>query len=143
MCQTDLISRSIESLSKRSFNRRIKVVSPMHICRNGEVTKLCNSLDNLCKMLHDNFPTITEKDYNIFGPELRLLIMTLKDLHADSVNNPNIQSANSVLLDKIADLEEIEHDIVNFRVQLQNNNNFKSLMTKISSFDFSKLKSRV
>lgn len=115
----------------------------MHICRNGEVTKLCNSLDNLCKMLHDNFPTITEKDYNIFGPELRLLIMTLKDLHADSVNNPNIQSANSVLLDKIADLEEIEHDIVNFRVQLQNNNNFKSLMTKISSFDFSKLKSRV
>jgi hypothetical protein len=52
----------------------MRIVSPLFVERRGEIARLLNEVDALSEHLHDEFPTITEEDYNLFGPELRLLL---------------------------------------------------------------------
>lgn len=43
MCPAATISRSIGRLGRRSFDRKMRVVSPMFVDRKGDMTRLCNS----------------------------------------------------------------------------------------------------
>ena len=47
MCQTEIISQSITRLSKRTFARRLDVLSPQVIEHKGTLTRLNNELDDL------------------------------------------------------------------------------------------------
>ena len=136
MCQTATISRSIGRLGRNTFDRRMRVVSPLYVEKRGEMTRLCNGLKGLCELLHGEFQTITKADYDVFGPELKLLIMTLKELLADSVRLN--RTGNDRLKEHVEDLEELDHDIVNFRVRLQENERFKQTMKEIGKLDFSR-----
>lgn len=136
MCQTAIISRSIGRLGRNTFDRRMRVVSPLYVEKKGEMTRLCNGLENLCDLLHGEFPTITKADYEVFGPELRVLIGTLKDLLTDSKRLDPV--ANERLKERVDDLVELDHDIVNFRVRLQENECFKQTMKDIGKLDFSR-----
>lgn len=136
MCHTAIISRSIGRLGRSSFDRRMRVVSPLYVEKRGEVTRLCNGLEKLCELLHEEFPTITRADYEVFGPELRVLISTLKDLLTDSKRVDPV--ANECLRERMDDLVELDNDIVNFRVHLQEDENFKQTMKEIGKLDFSR-----
>lgn len=138
MCQVTTISRSIGRLGRRSFDRRMKAASPMFVHRKGDMTRLCNSVAGLCKLLHEDFPTITRKDYEVFGGELRVLIDTLKDLYTESQQRHDLKPSSEMLKAQIDDLVELDHDIVNFRVRLQENIEFKQTMKSIGNLDFSK-----
>ena len=91
MCQTAVISRHIGRIGRRSFDRRMRMASPLFVERQGEVARLLNEVDRLSDRLHEEFITITEDDYRMFGPELKIVISTLKALRRESQSRPELK----------------------------------------------------
>ena len=105
MCQTAMISQHIGRIGRRSFDRRIRLASPMYMERRGELARLLNDVDRLSNLLHDEFPTITAEDYRMFGPELKIAISTLKALRRESLQRRELSPYNERMRQQIADLE--------------------------------------
>ncbi len=139
MCETQIISRHIGRLGRRSFDRRMRIASPMFVEKRGELTRLLNEVDKLSDRLHDDFPTISEEDYRMFGPELKVLISTLRDLRQESLIRKELKPYNDRMRQQIADLEELDHDIKAFRVDAPKNKDLQKTMAMLNSLDFSKL----
>lgn len=110
----------------------------MFVDKKGDITRLCNSVAGLCEMLHEDFSTITKEDYEVFGGELRVLISTLKDLYQDSLCREELKESNELLRTQIDDLVELNHDILNFRVHLQEDEAVRKTMKSIGQLDFSR-----
>ena len=139
MCQTAVISRHIGRIGRRSFDRRMRLASPLFTERQGEVARILNEVDQLSDRLHDEFITITEDDYRMFGSELKILISTLKDLRRDSRLRADLRPYDDRMRQQIVDLEELDHDIVEFRIKAPKNKELQEVMAKIGKMDFSKL----
>ena len=139
MCETQIISRHIGRIGRRSFDRRMRIASPMFVEKRGELARLLNEVDKLSDRLHDEFPTITEDDYRMFGPELKVLISTLRDLRQESLIRKELKPYNDRMRQQIADLEELDHDIKVFRVDAPKNKELQATMALLSDLDFSKL----
>ncbi len=133
MCQTQIITRHIGSIGRRSFDRRMRIASPMFVERRGELARLLNEVDKLSDRLHEDFPTITEDDYRIFGPELKIVISTLKALWKDSLTHKELKPYNDRMRQQIADLEEIDHDIKAFRVDAPKNKELQATMALLAN----------
>lgn len=142
MCQTQIITRHIGSIGRRSFDRRMRIASPMFVERRGELARLLNEVDKLSDRLHEDFPTITEDDYRIFGPELKIVISTLKALWKDSLTRKELKPYNDRMRQQIADLEEIDHDIKAFRVDAPKNKELQATMALLSGLRGLQLKRR-
>ena len=139
MCQTQVISRHIGRIGRVSFDRRMRIASPLFVEKRGELTRLLNEIDKLSARLHDEFPTITEDDYRIFGPELKIVISTLKALRQDSLMRKELKAYNDRMRQQIVDLEELDHDIKTFRVNAPKNKELQTTMAMLSGLDFTKL----
>ena len=139
MCQTQVISRHIGRIGRRSFDRRMRIVSPMFVEKRGELARLLNEVDRLSDRLHEEFPTISEDDYRMFGPELKIVIGTLKALHQDSLTRKELKLYNDRMRQQIADLEELDHDIKVFRVDAPKNKELQATMALLNNLDLSKL----
>ena len=139
MCQTAVISKHIGRIGRRSFDHRLRMASPLYVEKRGEVARLLNEVDRLSDRLHDEFITITEDDYRMFGPELKILISTLKDLRRDSRHRADLKLYDDRMRQQIASLEELDHDIVEFRIKAPKNKELQEIMEKIGKVDFSKL----
>ena len=137
MCQTQIISRHIGRIGRRSFDRRMRIVSPAFVEKRGELARLLNEVDKLIDRLHDEFPTINEDDYRMFGPELKIVISTLKALRQDSLTRKKLKPYNDRMRQQIADLEELDHDIKAFRVDAPNNKELQATMALLGSLDLS------
>ena len=133
MCQTQVISRHIGRIGRVSFDRRMRIASPLFVEKRGELTRLLNEIDKLCDRLHDEFPTITEDDYRIFGPELKIVISTLKALRQDSLIRKELKVYNDRMRQQIADLEELDHDIKAFRVNAPKNKELQTTMAMLTT----------
>ena len=142
MCQTQIITRHIGSIGRRSFDRRMRIASPMFVERRGELARLLNEVDKLSDRLHEDFPTITEDDYRIFGPELKIVISTLKALWKDSLTHKELKPYNDRMRQQIADLEELDHDIKVFRVNAPKNKELLTTMAMLSGLRGLQLKRR-
>ncbi len=138
MCQTQVISRHIGRIGRRSFDRRMRIVSPLYVERRGEIARLLNEVDALSERLHDEFPTITEEDYKLFGPELKVVIGTLKSLLKESLTRHELKDYNNRMREQIVDLEELDHDIVEFRIKAPKDKALQQTLASISELDFSK-----
>lgn len=138
MCHTQSISRSIGRIGRQSFDRRIRLASPFFNDKKGEIEKILNEIDKLSKELHKTFPTITEEDYRVFGPELRIVIDTLKSLRKESLSRIELKPYNDRMRQQIADLEEIDHDIKIFRVDAPKNKELSMAMVAVSKLNFAK-----
>ena len=139
MCQTQVISRHIGRIGRRSFDRRMRMASPMFAEKRGEIARLLNEVDSLSYRLHDEFPTITENDYRMFGPELKILISTLKSLRQESLAHKELKPYNDRMRQQISDLEELDHDIKTFRVDALKNERLQQAMAAVGNIDFSYL----
>ncbi|MBO4564664.1 MAG: hypothetical protein J5720_04455 [Bacteroidaceae bacterium] len=117
----------------------MRIASPLFVEKRGELTRLLNEIDKLCDRLHDEFPTITEDDYRIFGPELKIVISTLKALRQDSLMRKELKAYNDRMRQQIVDLEELDHDIKAFRVNAPKNKELQTTMAMLSGLDFTKL----
>ena len=131
MCQTQVISRHIGRIGRRSFDRRMRMASPMFAEKRGEIARLLNEVDSLSYRLHDEFPTITENDYRMFGPELKILISTLKSLRQESLTHKELKPYNDRMRQQISDLEELDHDIKTFRVDALKNEELQQAMVAV------------
>lgn len=138
MCQTTVISRRIGRIGRRSFDRRMRLASPLFVERQGEMQRLLNEVDRLSEHLHEDFPTITPEDYSIFGPELRIVINTLKDLRKESLSRSELKPYNDRLRQQIVDLKELDHDIRVFRVDAPQNQALQQAMDSLTKLDLSK-----
>ena len=139
MCQTQVISRHIGRIGRRSFDRRMRIVSPMFVEKRSELARLLNEVDRLSDRLHEEFPTISEDDYRMFGPELKIVIGTLKALRHDSLTRKELKLYNDRMRQQIADLEELDHDIKVFRVDAPKNKELQATMALLNNLDLSKL----
>ena len=139
MCETQVISRHIGRIGRRSFDRRMRIASPMFVEKRGELARLLNEVDKLSDRLHEEFPTISEDDYRMFGQELKVLISTLRDLRQESLVRKELKPYNDRMRQQIADLEELDHDIKVFRVDAPKNKELQATMALLSNLDFSKL----
>ena len=139
MCQTQVISKHIGRIGRRSFDRRMRIASPLFVERRGELARLLNEVDKLSDRLHEEFPTISENDYRLFGPELKVMISTLKALRQDSLTRKELKPYNDRMRQQISDLEELDHDIKAFRVDAVQNKELQATMALLGNLDFSKL----
>ena len=139
MCQATMISRHIGRIGRRSFDRRMRMASPLFTEKRGEMARLLNDVDRLSNRLHDEFISITEEDYRMFGPELKIVISTLKALRRESQSRPELKAYDNRMREQISDLEELDHDIYVFRVKAPKNKELQEAMSKISKLDLAKL----
>ena len=112
------------------------MASPMFAEKRGEIARLLNEVDSLSYRLHDEFPTITENDYRMFGPELKILISTLKSLRQESLTHKDLKPYNDRMRQQISDLEELDHDIKTFRVDALKNEELQQAMVAVGNIDF-------
>ena len=138
MCQTAIISRHIGRIGRRSFDRRMRMASPLFVERNGEVARLLNEVDRLSNRLHEDFITITEADYRMFGSELKIVISTLKALRRESKSRPELRRYDERMHEQILDLEELDHDIYVFRVKALKNEELQKTLESLKDIDYSK-----
>lgn len=80
MCQTALISKSIVRIGIRSFGQNLEAAAGNNATRK-KIASLNHSIDTLYEMLYEQYNDITADDYKIFGPQLRLLLNSLKSLY--------------------------------------------------------------
>lgn len=137
MCQTQAISRYIGRIGRRSFDRRMRIVSPLFVEKRGDITRLLRDVDALSERLHDEFSTISEDDYKVFGPELKIVIATLKSLLHESMMRPELKLHNERMREQILDLEELDHDIRVFRIAAPKNKQLQASLASVGSIDFS------
>lgn len=138
MCQATMISRHIGRIGRRSFDRRMRIASPQYVEKRGEVARLLNEVDRLSDRLHDEFITITADDYRMFGPELKIVISTLKALRRESLSRPELKVYDNRMREQISDLEELDHDIYVFRVKAPNNERLQKALDSLKDLDYSK-----
>ena len=139
MCQTAVISHHIGRIGRRSFDRRMRMASPLFTEKRGEMARLLNDVDRLSNRLHDEFISITEEDYRMFCPELKIVFSTLKALRRESQPRADLKHYDERMRQQIADLEELDHDIYVFRVKAPKNKELQEAMSKISKLDLAKL----
>ena len=139
MCQTAAISERLGRIGRRSFDRRMRMASPMYVERQGELGRLLNEVDKLSELLHENFPTISAEDYKQFGPELKIVISTLKHLRKEGLLRRELAAGNERMRRQIIDLEELDHDIKTFRVNAPQNAALQQALSAVGSLDLSQL----
>ena len=139
MCQTAIISQHIGRIGRRSFDRRMRLASPLYVEKRGELTRILNEVDKLSEKLHEDFPTITAEDYSAFGSKLRIVISTLKSLRIESMSHRELIPYNERMREQISDLEELDHDIRMFRIKAPQNKELQQAMKDVHNVDFSYL----
>ncbi len=139
MCQAQAISGNIRRIGKKSFDRRMRLASPLFTEKRGELSRLLNEVDRLSNQLHDEFQTITENDYRVFGPELKIVISTLKALRQESLAHEELRPYDERMRLQIADLEELDHDILAFRVDAPKDEKLQQTLASLGDIDFSYL----
>ena len=75
----------------------------------------------------------------MFGSELKILISTLKDLRRDSRMRAELRPYDERMREQIADLEELDHDIREFRVEAPKDKGLQAAMASVGEIDFSYL----
>lgn len=117
----------------------MRMASPLYIERRGEIVRLLNEVERLSDRLHYEFPTISADDYRMFGSELKILISTLKSLRNESLSHRELMAYNDRMRQQIADLEELDHDIQEFRVKAPQNEQLQRALASVADIDFSYL----
>ncbi len=137
MCQTQTITQNVVRLSKRSYSLRLTIAmpNPYHA---SQLARLNRELDNLYEMIYDDWQSITEADYQLFGVQLVILLQTIKQLYQTCKIQPKelgLQEETKRLWMNYSALYELNSDIVNFCIKLPKNKEMKQLMNRLTEVD--------
>lgn len=135
MCQTAAISSSIVRLSKRSFAQQLNAMQPIPLDCKRSLARLNNDLDSLYDDLYEAYHTVTENDYKVIGPYLRILIRTLNDLHSACKKAPSsveLRPQTERLASNISAISEVNNDIVRYKIRLPKDPEMKAIMQRVS-----------
>ena len=99
---------------------RIEVATPGSY-QKSQLTRLNHELDSLYETIYDDWTTITEDDYKVFGAQFHLLIQTVKQLYDACRKLPKEMGLKDEIRKlgmNYSALYELNSDIVNFRIYL-------------------------
>ena len=132
MCQTAVISNTVKRLGRRSYTHRMEVATPGGYSAT-QLTRLNRELDSLYELIYEDWNTITEEDYAVFGGQLTLLVSTLKLLY-DDCRQSALHRMMHVEVDRLgmnySALYELNSDIVNYRIKAPHNTELQLMMSK-------------
>lgn len=131
MCQTERISNTVVRLGRRSYTHRMEVARP-----NGygmaQLARLNRELDALYELIYEDWCSITEDDYKVFGGQLVLLLKTVKQLYDDCRNGSSVRRDMHDEVERLgmnySALYELNSDIVNFRIRAPHNAALQDMM---------------
>lgn len=135
MCQTSVISRNITRISSRSFEHNLEAVAGKVITHN-KLKRLNNALDTLYDLIYSQFNEINAEDYKIIGPQLSLLLYTLKglrDTYKTIRKSGNLSEEVEALGRNYSALYELNSDIKQFRIEKKFNPNLLAALNNASS----------
>lgn len=137
MCQTEVISNTVVRLGRRSYTHRMEVARP-----NGygtaQLARLNRELDALYELIYEDWRSITERDYAIFGGQLVILVKTVKQLYDECrrmLDNKSMKDEVEKLGMNYSALYELNSDIVNFCIKMPQNQEMKQLMKRLTEVD--------
>lgn len=137
MCQTEVISNTVVRLGRRSYTHRMEVARP-----NGygiaQLSRLNRELDALYELIYDDWRSITERDYAVFGGQLVILVKTVKQLYDDcrrTMGGKGMKDEVEKLGMNYSALYELNSDIVNFCIRMPKNQDMKRLMKRLAEVD--------
>ena len=139
MCKASIISQHIGRIGRHTFDRRMRLASPLFVEKQGEMTHILNDVDRLRERLHEEFITITAEDFLMFGSELKIVISTLKALRNESRFRLELRQYDNRMRHQISDLEELSHDIYEFRVKAPRNESLQQSLSAVKDLDCSYL----
>lgn len=90
----------------------------------AQLARLNSELDDLYELIYDDWRSITESDYAVFGGQLVILVKTVKQLYDECRRMPeSIDMKNQVerLGMNYSALHELNSDIVNFCIKMPKN----------------------
>ena len=134
MCQTAVISNKVSRLGRRSYAHRMEVATPGGYSV-SQLARLNRELDGLYELIYEDFGTITEQEYAVFGGQLTLLVKTIKQLYDDcrrSAEHRALRNEVERLGANYSALYELNSDIVNFRIKAPRNAELQEMMSKAS-----------
>ena len=137
MCQTERISNTVVRLGRRSYTHRMEVARP-HGYGVARLARLNRELDSLYELIYDDWRSITEMDYAVFGGQLVILVKTVKQLYDDcrhKAQDAMMKSEVEKLGMNYSALYELNSDIVNFCIKLPKNEEMKKVMKRLSEVD--------
>lgn len=132
MCQTSLISRNIARASTRSFEQNLEVVSGIGVT-DTKLKRLNNALDAIYELIYSQFNEIDSEDYRIIGPQLGLLLNTLKGLcstYKKIRTAGNLTQEVAALRRNYSALYELNSDIKHFRIKQKRNINLANAVDR-------------
>ena len=134
MCQATVISSTVKRLGRRSYTHRMEVATPGGYSE-SQLARLNRELDGLYELIYEDWGTITEQDYAVFGGQLELLVKTIKQLY-DDCRRSDARCQMKDELERLgmnySALHELNSDIVNFRVKAPRNAKLQLMMSKAS-----------
>ena len=133
MCETLLIKNQVSRLGRRSYAHRMNVAGRTGYS-SAQLARLNRELDSLYELIYADWNTVTEEDYAAFGPQLVILIQTLRQLHSEcrKLSDQSLRSEIDRLGMNYSALYELNSDIVNYRVNAPHDNELQSMMAKAS-----------
>lgn len=137
MCQTEAITQNVVRLSKRSYSHRLEIVMPnaYHV---SQLARLNRELDQLYEMIYDDWQSISEEDYKVFGAQLSILLQTIKQLYNTCKEQPKemgLKDETKKLGMNYSALFELNSDIVSFCINMPKNKEMKQLMERLTKVD--------
>lgn len=105
---------------------------------NAQLARLNRELDALYELIYDDWRSITERDYSVFGGQLVILVKTVKQLYEECRRIPgNMVQKEEVerLGMNYSALYELNSDIVNFCIKMPKNQEMKRLMHRLTEVD--------
>lgn len=137
MCQTTVITNKVERLSKRSYSHRLDMAVPnrYHV---SQLVRLNRELDGLYELIYNDWRTITEEDYKVFGGQFVILIQTIKQLYDACKKQPKamgLSEETKRLGMNYSALYELNSDIVNFCIKMPKNEEMKKALMHLAEVD--------
>ena len=135
MCQTAVISNTVKRLGRRSYTHRMDVATPGGY-NEAQLSRLNRELDSLYDLIYNDWNTITEQDYAVFGGQLSLLVATLKLLY-DDCRKSSLRRVMHHEVERLgmnySALHELNSDIVHFRIKAPHNTELQSMMSQAAT----------
>lgn len=129
-----LISNHIVRLGTRSYKQRMEAATS-NGCHVMQLARLNRDLDNFYELLYDQWDSITEQDYKTFGPQLQIMLSTLKELYDTYKKMPSslgLKNETEKLGMNYSAIYEVDSDIRNIKINAAKDSEMKSLLQKAS-----------
>lgn len=126
MCEAAVISRNVVNLGKRTFNHRLEAVVPNGY-KMSQLRRLNSDLDSLYELIYDDWRSISEEEYSVFGAQFKILIDTVKDLYDSCKVNKCFEQEAERLRMNYSALYELNSDIRRNCITFKNDLEFVNL----------------